>query len=60
MVDPAQLAILVGLANGGILLLKPIGRLHERIDSLERSQASLQIDVNRLIGALGVPPNSCG
>jgi len=60
MIDPGQLAILVGLANGAILLLKPIGRLHDRIDVLERAQAALQVDVNRLVGALGLPPRHSG
>lgn len=35
-IDVAQVAVLLGVANGLILLLKPIARLHQRIDRNER------------------------
>lgn len=34
--DAGQLAVLIGLANGVVLLLKPIARVHTRIDRNER------------------------
>lgn len=35
------IALLVGLANGAIMLLKPISRIHSRIDALESRQRQL-------------------
>lgn len=36
IIDAGQVAVLIGIANGVILLLKPIARLHQRIDRNER------------------------
>lgn len=52
MIDLSQVAILIGIANGAALLIKPIGRLHDRIDDLESRQHRLEGDVGRLIAAL--------
>lgn len=49
--DLAEIALLLGVANGLLLLLKPVGRLHSRIDHLEHSLVALERDVGRLIGA---------
>lgn len=48
MFDLAQLAVIIGVANGFILLVKPIARLHVRIDRNEGNITRLQQDVTRL------------
>ena len=50
----AELAVLIGLANGVILLVRPVGRLHLRIDRLEYQVADLKEDVDRILGASGI------
>lgn len=50
----AELAVLIGLANGIILLVRPIGRLHLRIDRLEYQVSDLKEDVDRILGASGI------
>lgn len=44
MFDLAQLAVVIGLANGFILLVKPISRLHVRIDRNEIAIKNLEAD----------------
>lgn len=51
--DLAGLALLVGMANGLILLVRPVGRLHSRIDRLEFRVDDLKEDVDRIMGASG-------
>jgi len=51
-IDAAQLAVLLGLANGVVLLLKPIARVHQRIDRNEQSLIRLERDVAKLLAAL--------
>lgn len=48
MIDAAQLAVLVGVANGIVLLLKPIARVHQRIDRNERDLWDLKGQVAQL------------
>lgn len=48
MFDLAQLAVIIGVANGFILLVKPIARLHVRIDRNEGNIVRLQQDFARL------------
>ena len=51
--DLAGLALLVGMANGLVLLVRPVGRLHSRIDRLEFRVDDLKEDVDRILGASG-------
>lgn len=48
--DAGQLAVLIGLANGVVLLLKPIARVHQRIDRNERDLWDLKGKVAKLEG----------
>ncbi len=48
MFDPAQIAIFLGIANGVFLLLKPIARLHNRIDTAEADITRLEADIVRI------------
>lgn len=48
----AQLAVLIGLANGFILLVKPIARVHVRIDRNENNILHMQQDILRLQAAV--------
>jgi hypothetical protein len=41
-------ALLVGLANGAIMLLKPIGRIHSRIDALEYHVQTISESLTRI------------
>jgi len=52
MFDLAQLAVVIGVANGFILLVKPVARLHVRIDRNEQNIVHLQQDIARLCGEL--------
>ena len=52
MFDLAQLAVVIGVANGFILLVKPIARLHVRIDRNEQSIIHLEQDVIQLTAEL--------
>lgn len=47
--DAAQLAVLIGIANGVVLLLKPIARVHQRIDRNEQKLWHLEGQVNKLL-----------
>ena len=49
MFDVGQLALLVGLGNGLLLLLRPIARLHLRIDRNETAIKHLEMDLARLL-----------
>ena len=49
----AELAVLIGLVNGVILLIRPVGRIHSRIDRLEFRMDDLKEDVDRIMGASG-------
>lgn len=51
--DLAGLALIIGMANGLILLVRPVGRLHSRIDRLEFRVDDLKEDVDRIMGASG-------
>lgn len=42
------IALLVGLANGAIVLIKPIGRIHSRIDSLECETRYIAESIQRI------------
>lgn len=55
MIDMAQLAVLIGLANGFILLIKPIARVHVRIDRNENNILHMQQDILRLQAAVDRP-----
>jgi hypothetical protein len=46
--DWGQLALLIGLANGLILLVKPIPRVHSRLDVLESRLEYLEQMLARL------------
>lgn len=50
----AEIAVLIGAANGVILLIRPIGRLHQRIDRLEYEQQDLAEDIAKILGASGI------
>lgn len=50
----AELAVLIGLVNGVILIVRPVGRLHLRIDRLEYQVGDLKEDVDRILGASGI------
>lgn len=52
--DLATLAVIIGLVNGVILIVRPIGRLHLRIDRLEYQVTDLKGDVDRILGASGI------
>jgi hypothetical protein len=47
-IDVGQLALLVGLGNGLLLLLRPIARLHTRIDRNETAIKHLEVDFARM------------
>lgn len=51
--DLAGFAVLVGVVNGLVLLVRPVGRLHSRIDRLEYRLDDLKQDVDRIMGASG-------
>lgn len=55
MIDMAQLAVLIGLANGFILLIKPIARVHVRIDRNENNILHMQQDILRLQAVVDRP-----
>lgn len=57
MFDLSQVAIVIGVANGALLLIRPIGRLHQRIDRLEYQVEDIRQDVDRILGASGIRPN---
>jgi len=48
MIDMAQLAVAIGVANGFILLVKPIARVHVRIDRNENNILHMQQQLLRL------------
>lgn len=48
MFDLAQLAVAIGAINGFILLVKPIARLHVRIDRNENNITHMMADIARL------------
>ena len=50
----AELAVLIGLVNGVILIVRPVGRLHQRIDRLEYRVDDLKEDVDKILGASGI------
>lgn len=50
----AELAVLIGLVNGLILIIRPVGRLHLRIDRLEYQVTDIKGDVDRILGASGI------
>jgi len=52
IIDVAQIALLVGLGNGLLLLLRPIARLHLRIDRNETAIKHLEIDLARMMAEL--------
>lgn len=52
MFDLAQLAVVIGVANGFILLVKPIARLHVRIDRNEQNITHMQQDLAQLFSQL--------
>lgn len=52
IVDAADIAILIGLANGFILLIKPIARVHSRIDRNAQALEVLERDVVRIMQAI--------
>lgn len=56
MLDLSQLAIIIGVANGALLLIRPVGRLHQRIDRLEYQVEDMRGDVDRILGASGINP----
>lgn len=56
MVDLSQVAIVIGVANGALILIRPIGRLHQRIDRLEYQVEDMRGDVDRILGASGINP----
>jgi outer membrane murein-binding lipoprotein Lpp len=41
-------ALVVGAINGFVLLVKPIGRIHSRIDLLEYRVAQLESDIAKM------------
>lgn len=53
--DLASLAVIIGLVNGVILIVRPVGRLHLRIDRLEYQVTDIKGDVDRIMGASGIP-----
>ena len=57
MFDLAQLALLVGLGNGVLLLLRPIARLHLRIDRNETAIRHLETDFARMQADWDRPPS---
>lgn len=50
----AELAILIGLVNGVILIIRPVSRIHSRIDKLEFRVDDLKEDVDKILGASGI------
>ena len=52
MFDLAQLAVAIGAINGFILLVKPIARLHVRIDRNENNIIHMQQDIAQLMAEL--------
>lgn len=50
----SEVALLIGVCNGVLLLIRPIGRLHRRIDRLEYSQTDLRADVDKIMGVSGI------
>lgn len=52
----SQLAVLIGVANGLLLLIRPVGRLHQRIDRLEYQVADMRGDVDKILGVSGITP----
>ena len=52
----SELAILLGLINGLILIVRPIGRIHSRIDRLEFQQEDQAQDIAKILGASGITP----
>ena len=52
--DLAGLAVLIGLINGVILIIRPVGRLHLRIDRLEYRVADLKEDLQMVMGVSGL------
>lgn len=52
--DLASLAVIIGLVNGVILIVRPVGRLHLRIDRLEYQVTDIKGDVDRILGASGI------
>jgi len=52
-IDVAQVAIVIGVANGVLLLLKPVARLHYRIDQNAHRLDALEKDMARLLASIG-------
>lgn len=50
----SELAVVIGVANGLILLIRPVGRLHSRIDRLEYAQQDMAEDIAKILGASGI------
>jgi len=50
----AEVAVVIGLINGVILIVRPVGRLHSRIDRLEFRVDDLKEDVDKILGASGI------
>jgi hypothetical protein len=44
------LAVCIGALNGFILLVKPVGRLHTRLDLIEYRLADIEKSIARLTG----------
>lgn len=53
--DLAALGILIGLANGALLLVKPVYRIHWRIDRNADDISRLKERLQALEDALSVP-----
>ena len=56
-IDVAQWAIIIGVVNGIIVLVRPIARLHQRIDLLEYISNDLRDDVDKILGVSGIRSN---
>ena len=51
-IDIAQVAIVIGVANGVLLLLKPVARLHYRIDQNAHRLDAVEKDMARLLASI--------
>lgn len=55
--DLAGIAVAIGAINGLILIIKPVGRLHSRLDLLEFQQQDMAQDIAKILGASGITPH---
>jgi len=52
----SEIAVFLGVLNGLILVIRPVGRIHSRIDRLEFQQEDMAQDIAKILGASGITP----